>query len=248
MMNDRKITFLLLTRFISSTSRCSATRRHLSGTSSYLLTQFLRAARGESLPGNKVPLRYFPLESCHIGHKPVLKNEHDQCLDEPQQVKELLCQTPAEFHKELCHRIRQAKKRVLLATLYIGTGTSPAAEKEREFLDALEYAASNHRLEKVKVLMDASRGRRKVRITNRASLKSGDCRDKDSICSAEAVFSRIGASRELMGDKTDEERSVYLFNVLRPPFQWLPSPLNEVAGVFHMKVRDETDSARKSQI
>jgi phosphatidylserine/phosphatidylglycerophosphate/cardiolipin synthase-like enzyme len=44
--------------------------------------------------------------------------------------------TPEDFHAVLCERIRNAKDRVYLATLYIGAG-GDGKVKEEEFLAAL---------------------------------------------------------------------------------------------------------------
>jgi len=173
------------------------------------VNQLLAVATGTTLSDGETQhsLKSFPLESHHVDHK---------LIDGQKRLK---LGTPTEFHEELCTRIRQAKQRILLATLYIGPAASSLSIKEAEFLEALNHASCTN-LE-IKILMDASRGRRPVFINKSTNTKT---------CSASAVYSRIARSNMLA------ENGVFLCQVLGRTKAWLPSPLNEVAGVFHMKV------------
>ena len=65
---------------------------------------------------------------------------------------------PSDFHEELCQRSACAKKRIVLASLYLGTG-----EKERRLLDCVEEGLQNSSDLRVKMLMDFSRGNRLVK-------------------------------------------------------------------------------------
>ena len=108
--------------------------------------------------------------------------------------------SPTNFHNELCTRIRNAKRRVSLAALYVG---AEGKRRELELLKAIEDSSVG-----VKVLMDANRGTRPVN-------------NSLSTCSAEAV------------DKVASQ--LHLYRIPGQLRQQLPTPLNEVAGVFHIK-------------
>jgi len=184
----------------------AATARRLwrCSSSSSCTEAFLSASRGDKAP----LLKCFPLQSHHIAHT---ADGH-----------RLSCQSPADFHDELCRRIVQAKKRVLLATLYIGTSSS--SKEEAQLLSALKQAAVNLRQPErqnktqpfggIKILMDASRAKRKI--------PSWD----GTTCAAKEVHNCINSSINGGG--------VYLFKV-HPWTELIPSPFNEVVGVFHMK-------------
>ena len=121
--------------------------------------------------------------------------------------------TPKDFHSNLCHMIRNAQDRVCLASLYIGPGASPSHERELELLDALSSVRPEVQ---VKVLLDRNRALRKVPLA-----------DKTKTSSAQAV------SQALQFKKQHE---LYLLQVLPSPLKSiLPNPLDEVAGVFHIK-------------
>lgn len=122
--------------------------------------------------------------------------------------------TPQDFHQRLCKGIQSAQRRVQLASLYIG----PAAEEhyrcERQLLTALQSAAS--RQVPIDILLDYNRALRPVPYQS------------STITSADACFSAIQTN-------ADHTR-IYLLSVL--PEHWqrlLKNPLNEVAGVFHIK-------------
>ena len=65
---------------------------------------------------------------------------------------------PTDFYEELCQRAKTAKKRVVLASLYLGTG-----EKEQRLLNSIEESLQNSSDVRVKFLLDYSRGNRLVK-------------------------------------------------------------------------------------
>jgi CDP-diacylglycerol--glycerol-3-phosphate 3-phosphatidyltransferase len=128
--------------------------------------------------------------------------------------------TPSDFHAFLCHAIRKAKHRILLASLYIGPAVGDDAAHEKELLMALQEACMKsepyHR-PTVQILMDASRGLRPVGGT----------------CSAQAVYNHISPTHT---NSSISSSKVYLFPALHSFLRsYIPSPLDEVAGVFHIK-------------
>jgi len=160
------------------------------------ICRLLEAARGmyaSSLEPTHKPLRCFPLEAKHIGSA---------------------LTTPADFHSCLIDMIRNATRRVCLASLYIGTGSG---KEECEFLDAL---ASVGPQVDVTILLDENRATRPVK-------QNGN----EKTSSAQAVHDCL------------QQHGLYLFPALPEPRRsLLPSPLNEIAGVFHVKsyVVDDT--------
>lgn len=156
--------------------------------------RLLQAARGTfaSSSSTSKPLRCFPLKAHHV----------DTSL-----------QTPNDFHVRLCDMIRNAKRRVYLASLYVGTGGSGA--QETEFLNALASVDSS--CVEIKILLDENRATRLV--------KQNDTKTS----SAKAVQQSLQSHSSSSG--------LYLFPTLPEPRRsLLPSPLNEIAGVFHIKV------------
>lgn len=132
----------------------------------------------------------------------------------------LLSATPSEFHSTLCNLIRNAKERVYLASLYIGPGASSQYHAELELLDAL--SSTNENVD-VKIIMDQNRALRQVPSENGRVTSS-----------AEAVAKAI---------HLQSNHTVHLFQVLPSPLDsLLPNPLNEVAGVFHIKAYIIDDS------
>jgi len=119
--------------------------------------------------------------------------------------------------------IRNAKFRVQLASLYIGPAANATnTPKEREFLNAIKDASSRPGVD-VKILLDANRSLRPI--------KKGSSRTS----SAEAVN---GCLNQKGGNS-----ALYLFQALQGSMKsLLPSPLNEVAGVFHVKAYIVDDS------
>jgi len=136
-----------------------------------------------------------------------------------------------------------------VSTLYVGTGVASSVEetkpREQEFLKALHETANQWRQHnsrqqhqepnstsssvKIKILMDASRARRKVIIDSQ--------HQKTYTCSAETVLNCIynHHSSTQSDQGQNPNYGVYLFHV-HPLTQYLlPSPINEAVGVFHMK-------------
>ena len=156
----------------------------------------LRLARGnpgaETINQTRSP-KVFPIEARHVGKR----------------IRE-----PAAFHRALCEQIRQAERRVHIASLYIG----PAVDRkkyalENEFLQALSEVRP---AVDITILLDKHRALRPVPISNTGK----------STSSAEACFSCL-----------KKDAKIYLLPVLDGTLmKRLPNPLNEIAGVFHMKI------------
>lgn len=126
---------------------------------------------------------------------------------------QLLGATPSEFHETLCKEIRNAQERVYLASLYIGPGASVKYEQEHDLLDALRSIKEHVN---VRIILDQNRGLREV-----------PCDNGERTSSAQAVADAI---------KLQDNHNLHLFKVLPTPLDaMLPNPLNEVAGVFHIK-------------
>jgi hypothetical protein len=198
---------LLATAFDYAMS--SAGRRSLDS-----VRRLLQAAQGTYTPSapqqavvaetfSPQPVRCFPLRAHHVG------NLSSSTTEAP---------SPGDFHSYLCNMIRNAKRRVTLASLYVGIGT---AAQEEEFLNAL---ADISPAVQVKLLLDENRATRPVSQPN--------SRKKTS--SAEAVH-------QCLKHRENSVCGLYLFQALHEPRRsLLPSPLNEIAGVFHIKVNTST--------
>jgi len=138
-----------------------------------------------------------------------------------------------------------------LASLYIGVGSrsidlsidrSNCNSKEDDLLDSLEYATTNSNLNKVQVLLDANRALRKVSVTNKNTQSHGASSDSSNTQitnSAKAIHSRIDTyvnKNNLLQKKKHNRNGLFLFHVNDKRLcTILPSPLDEVAGVFHIK-------------
>lgn len=136
---------------------------------------------------------------------------HNEIQDPPK--------TPTDFHRLLCHLIQKSSKRVQLASLYIGTASSEKAHSEIELLQSIRSAASRN--VPVRILMDANRGLRPVTVSQ----------DPNKTISSAHVCHETLASTP-----SNQSSGVFLFPVLSSMLQSLPNPLNEIAGVFHIKV------------
>ena len=144
--------------------------------------------------------------------------------------------TPLDFHSTLCQLIKTAKRRVYLASLYIGPAANPSSSpKELELLMALQSTAAPH----MKILLDMNRALRPVPIINDDPNRNIE-KVGGTISSAEACFrtieNKILQLNNLTELASEDNSGVYLFSVL-PRWQqfFLPNPYNEVAGVFHLK-------------
>lgn len=131
---------------------------------------------------------------------------------------DLLSKSPHDFHSTLCALIRNAKQRVYIASLYVGPAACRNQEKEEaDLLTALSDASNTNEGVSIKIVLDQNRALRSVPVKD-------DEKEATTTSSAEAVSEAI-------------KRSIYLFQVLPYPLeQILPNPLNEVAGVFHIKI------------
>lgn len=193
-------------------------------------------------------LRCFPLKAEDFGflHENSLslkdKENHNVKNNNNNPGFSRLDATPSDFHHELCQMITNAKERVLLASLYIGTGSSPSSSlsssskisKEDKFLEAIEIGAS--RVPKFKVLLDSSRALRPIRHDNSKSDKNV----QTTTCSAKAVYNKLkgknASNYSINTNYPNTEKELFLFNIHDFPMSHiLPSPLDEVAGVFHLK-------------
>lgn len=123
-------------------------------------------------------------------------------------------ETPRDFHSHLCHSIQNAKDRVCLASLYLGTGSKP---EEAQLLHSLSRLSQANVA--IRILMDANRGKRPVRVDKQTEMTS----------SAKAAY-------EAVKDK------IHLYQTLKQPLRSLPTPLNEAIGVFHLKSYITDDS------
>jgi CDP-diacylglycerol--glycerol-3-phosphate 3-phosphatidyltransferase len=144
--------------------------------------------------------------------------------------KHLLGAEPSKFHSHLCNKIRSAQERVYLASLYIGPGASPDYHQELELLDALQHhpGAKNSNGVRMKILMDQNRGLRQIPNQKNKG---------DVISSAQAI------AQAILLEEQNENNSLHLFQVLNSPLDaLLPNPLNEAAGVFHLKLYIIDDS------
>lgn len=238
---------------------------------SFFLRQ-LQAARGQnaptesrhlinnvtnsSNPGNQIlkPLPCFPLHPDHIRTIPSIDSESPSLLD-----SSVTLPSPEDFHAHLCKSILNAKRRVKLATLYIGAGNGCMSistdesshsfnpPREEELLKCLRQlstlnmnnqkengndAANNKDAIEIKILMDASRALRPIRVVRDSKLKEKSTTSTTS--SAKEVFYSLFPNGVKDSDQT--KNGVSLFNVHSGLRASLPSPLNEILGVFHLKV------------
>ncbi|KAL7527744.1 hypothetical protein ACHAWF_002292 [Thalassiosira exigua] len=208
----------------------------------HLIAQLIRAARGQRSPsagsGSRAStsppsklLPCFPLQRHHIGQLGAARVGNNSGVA-----------TPSDFHSYLCDKILRAQDRVVLASLYIGVGSNVEASKEPvhstaedELLQSLHTVASGGKVKKIQVLLDSNRALRNVTITSKAKQSHATNNDVTTAQtnSAEAVFSRLKLYR---GSNDNLNSGLFLFPVNDKRLcAILPSPLDEVAGVFHIK-------------
>ena len=217
--------------------------------------QLIRAARGGGGGGgggknaSSSPLRCFALHEHHFGQIACAKSQNG--------VENDVVASPSDFHSHLCEKIRHAQDRVILASLYIGVGSrathlhedrqqkiisSLPFSKEDEFLESLRQAASNEKLKQMQIILDANRAMRKVSLTNkRNSGQSHDSATDDSISTNSAdtllyIMKPFLDRQQKNNTNTKSNNGLFLFPVNDQRLcTILPSPLDEVAGVFHIK-------------
>eukprot|EP00977_Amphora_coffeiformis_P011946 scaffold2917_cov191-Amphora_coffeaeformis.AAC.39 len=178
-------------------------------------THVVREADPESLP-----TRIFPLHRQHVASLQPFYNKYDKPL------------SPGDFHSILCQRIEKASKRIYLASLYVGPAVVRHPQEAR-LLQALHKATQQNENLSVKILLDKSRGLRPVPIKDVDSSED----TTTTITSAEAcrrALAKKGTAAN--GPEHSSRHSVYLHSVLPSYLQKiLPNPLDEAAGVFHIK-------------
>ncbi|KAM0264249.1 hypothetical protein ACHAQJ_000737 [Trichoderma viride] len=117
--------------------------------------------------------------------------------------------TPAEFYETLKDRIRKAKKRIFLSTLYIG-------KSEKELIETLREALRQNPELKLSILTDALRGTRESPNPSCASLLA-------------PLVEEFGADRV-------EIRMYHTPNLTGLKKQYVPKRINEGWGLQHMKL------------
>lgn len=120
-----------------------------------------------------------------------------------------IIQTPAEFYETLKDRIKNAKRRIFLSTLYIG-------KTERELLDTLRDALRRNPELKLSILTDALRGTREAPKPSCASLLV-------------PLVEEFGAGRV-------EVRMYHTPNLTGLRKKAVPKRINEGWGLQHMKL------------
>jgi hypothetical protein len=228
-----------------------------------LAQHLIRAARGQiaksfietanatsqQLTRSYPPLPCFALHPHHFGR---IGGNHATDTHQTTSDFDSVVPTPSDFHRHLCNRIKCAQERVILASLYIGVGSDDkfpdatlAQCKEDELLNALREASIIASVNKIQILLDANRALRKVSYTKPTNDRgingdpSAQSHSTSSVMSrsysAKAVHSKI---HSFLNQSSKEGSGVFLFPVNNLRLcSLLPSPLGEVAGVFHVKVR-----------
>ncbi|KAH6611596.1 phosphatidylserine synthase [Trichoderma cornu-damae] len=120
-----------------------------------------------------------------------------------------ILKTPAEFYETLKDRIRNAKKRIFLSTLYIG-------KSETELLETLREALRRSPRLKLSIMTDALRGTRESPNASCASLLA-------------PLVEEFGADRV-------EVRMYHTPNLTGLRKQYVPKRINEGWGLQHMKL------------
>lgn len=124
--------------------------------------------------------------------------------------------TPTEFYEWLQQRIRAARHRVVLSSLYLGD-----TPEGRTLVDCLRYTCSTHPDIKVTILLDYLRGTRGQR-----GLGPEGFQGSNSVKLLQPLIDRYGT--ELYLYHTPKLRGVLK--------RILPPRINEVIGVQHIKV------------
>ncbi|KAK7420209.1 CDP-diacylglycerol--glycerol-3-phosphate 3-phosphatidyltransferase [Neonectria punicea] len=120
-----------------------------------------------------------------------------------------IIQTPAEFYETLKDRIRNARRRIFLSTLYIG-------KSEKELIETLREALRNTPELKLSILTDALRGTREAPDPSSASLLA-------------PLVTEFGADRV-------EIRMYHTPNLTGLRKKYIPTRINEGWGLQHMKL------------
>ncbi|KAL0943744.1 uncharacterized protein CTRU02_201631 [Colletotrichum truncatum] len=120
-----------------------------------------------------------------------------------------IIKTPADFYETLKDRIRNAKERIFLSTLYIG-------KTEKELIATLHEALRNNPELKLSILTDALRGTREEPNPSCASLLA-------------PLVSEFGPDRV-------EIRMYHTPNLTGVRKKYIPKRINEGWGLQHMKL------------
>lgn len=118
-------------------------------------------------------------------------------------------QTPAQFYSTLKDRIRGARRRIFLSTLYIG-------KSERELLETVQQAMRDNPELKLSILTDALRGTREAPRPSCASL--------------------LAPLVEEFGEERVEVRMYHTPNLTGLRKRTVPKRINEGWGLQHMKL------------
>ncbi|CAH8657678.1 unnamed protein product [Schistosoma rodhaini] len=151
-----------------------------------------------------------------------------------EQIK--ILKTPQDFFHSLLDHIENANKRIILSTLYIGTGPL-----ENELVTALTKAVRERNV-KLTILMDATRGLRPCLTTNYYTTNANNLSSTTNLLELPSSYSSCHFLAPLT---TLPNVSILLYR--RPfPYKWirymLPNRWNEIFGVQHIKAYIFDDS------
>lgn len=118
-----------------------------------------------------------------------------------------ILQEPSDFHFTLKTLFSNAKKRICLSSLYLGTGNL-----EQQLVDSIEESLKNNSQLDVKIILDHSRGLRG---------------DKNSKTMLQNLKQKFAERFQLY---------LYHTPNLRGMLKRLPNRYNETIGVLHMKI------------
>lgn len=166
----------------------------------------------------------FGLENSHLSYKPSPPSQilHSAVVHSTLHVKRLKATytmhfndlsltthaEPENFYSELRRLIANARSRIVISALYLGSG-----DKEKLLLKDIESALESNPELKISFLLDHSRARRG---------------GQSSITLLSPLVDRFGARLSV---------SFYQMPLLRTaPYCWLPFWLQEVVAVYHCKV------------
>ena len=171
--------------------------------------------------------KHFPLASHHV-----------ELLGSSSSSRTSVTATPEEFHSTLCQRIRSAKRRVYLASLYIGPAVDRQAfPREAELLDAIGHAKKQNHVN-VKLLLDLNRALRPVQVSKNDAKELDEKHETaTTTSSAKACLEALGTSSSPSKNNTESDTpNVFLISALTDFWQTiLTNPYNELMGVFHIK-------------
>jgi CDP-diacylglycerol--glycerol-3-phosphate 3-phosphatidyltransferase len=131
-----------------------------------------------------------------------------------------LLESPSCFYDALLEGVASARRRITLSALYLGTG-----KLERQLVDAVAHALSKRDLE-VTIMLDKSR-----------ALRVGPG-GLSSVTMMHPILGEGGGG--LVDGECAQQLAARVFLLQMPQLQqfhtgWLPSPLNEVVAVNHLK-------------